>query len=122
MSPAEQASAGIEEHIYATVQSMKVRKRRRVGATETVGVSLDPGTKSALKKLAARKHQGNVSALITEMAEDAVRQAAFERAWAWYGGPELTDEARRRIDAGLEEGWLLARKYAAKTKRRRKAA
>lgn len=36
--------------------------------------------RSALKKLAAKKHQGNVSALIAEMAEDAVRQAAFEKA------------------------------------------
>ena len=101
---------------------MKVRKRRRGGATETVGVSLDPGTKRTLKKLAAQKHQGNVSALIAEMAEDAVRQAAFEKAWAWYGGPELTSEARDNIDAEFEEGWRLARKYAVKKKRRRKAA
>ena len=100
---------------------MKMRKRRRAGATETVGVSLDSGTKRTLKKLAAQKHQGNVSALIAEMAEEAVRQAAFEKAWAWYGGPELTSEARDRIDAELEEGWRLARKYGAKKKRRRKA-
>ena len=101
---------------------MKIRKRRRAGATETVGVSLDPGTKRTLKKLAAQKHHGNVSALIAEMAEDAARQAGFEKAWAWYGGPELTSEARDRVDAELEEGWRLARKYAAKKKRRRKAA
>jgi hypothetical protein len=109
-------------HLYATVQGMKIKKRRRAGASETVGVSLDPGTKRTLKKLAAQKHQGNVSALIAEMAEDAVRQAAFENAWAWYGGPELTSEARGRIDAELEEGWRLARKYVARKKRRRKVA
>lgn len=101
---------------------MNIRKRRRSGATETVGVSLDPGTKRKLKKLAAEKHHGNVSALIAEMAEGAVRQAAFEKAWTWYGGPDLTNEDRDRIDAELEEGWRLARKYAAKKKRRRKAA
>jgi hypothetical protein len=101
---------------------MKLGKRRRAGATETVGVSLDPGTKRKLKRLAAEKHQGNVSALIAEMAEDAVRQGAFEKAWAWYGDPELTSEARERIDTELEEGWRLARKHAAKKKRRRKAA
>ena len=56
------------------------------------------------------------------MAEEAVRQAAFEEAWAWYGGPERTSEARDRIDAELEEGWRRARKYKAKKKRRRKAA
>jgi len=101
---------------------MKTRKRRRAGATETVGVSLDPGTKRTLKKLAAQKHQGNVSALIAEMAADAVRQAAFEKAWGWYGGSDLTNEDRDRIDAELEEGWRLARKYAAKKKRGRKPA
>ena len=99
-----------------------MRKRRRAGATETVGVSLDSGTKRTLKKLAAQKHQGNVSALIAEMAEEAVRQAAFEKAWAWYGGPKLTDEVRSSVDAELEEGWNLARKHAAKKKRRRRAA
>jgi hypothetical protein len=98
-----------------------VTKRRRSGATETVGVSLDPGTKQKLKELAAQKHQGNVSALIAEMAEDAIRKAAFEKAWAWYGGPELTNEARGRIDAEFEQGWNLARKHV-KKKRRRKAA
>ena len=107
--------------LYATVQGMKIRKRRRAGATETVGVSLDPVTKRTLKKLAALRHQGNVSALIAEMTEDAVRQAAFDRAWAWYSGPELTDEARDRIDAELEEGWRLARKYAKKDRRRKTA-
>lgn len=101
---------------------MKTRKRRRTGATETVGVSLDPGTKRKLKELAAQKHEGNVSALIAEMTEDAVRQGAFEKAWAWYGGPEPTNEARNRIDAEIEEGWNLARKQAAKKKRRRNNA
>ncbi|HEY2383140.1 MAG TPA: hypothetical protein VGK48_18345 [Terriglobia bacterium] len=101
---------------------MKAKRQRRAGATETVGVSLDPATKRMLKKLAAQKHQGNVSALIAEMAENAVRQSAFEKAWAWYGGPELTNEARDNIDAELEEGWRLARRLVAKKKRRRKAA
>jgi len=108
--------------LYATVQGMKPIRRRRVGATETVGVSLDPATKRKLKQLAAQKHAGNVSALIAEMAEDAVRRAAFEKAWAWYGGPELTNEGRSSVDAELEEGWNLARKHGAKKKRRRRAA
>jgi hypothetical protein len=64
---------------HATVEGMKARKRRRAGATETVGVSLDAETKRQLKALAEERHQGNVSALITEMTEAAVRQAAFER-------------------------------------------
>jgi hypothetical protein len=89
---------------------MKPAKRRRVGATETIGVSLDPDTKRKLKRLAAEKHQGNVSALISEMTEEADRRAAFERAWQWYGGPEPSDAARATIDAELEEGWRLAKK------------
>jgi hypothetical protein len=97
-------------------------KKRRSGATETIGVSLDPETKRKLKELAAEKHHGNVSALIAEMTEEAIRQAAFERAWRWYGGPELTDDARAAIDAQFNEGWALARKHAAKKKRKRKDA
>ena len=101
---------------------MKLRKRRRAGATETIGVSIDPATKRKLKELAAEKHQGNVSALIAEMTQEAVRQAAFERVWRWYGGPEPTEDAKRSIDAEFEEGWELARKHASKKKRRRKSA
>ncbi len=101
---------------------MKRSKKRRAGATETIGVSVDPETKRKLKELADEKHGGNVSALIAEMAEEAVRQAAFERAWRWYGGPEPSPETCAKIDAELEEGWKLARKHAAKTKAKRKSA
>jgi hypothetical protein len=100
---------------------MKSKRSRRAGATETIGVSLDPETKRRLRELAAAKHGGNVSALITEMTDAAVRQAAFERAWRWYGGGEPSDVTREKIDAALEEGWAHARKHAPK-KRRRSAA
>lgn len=95
----------------------KHTKRRRAGATETIGVSVDAETKRKLKALAKEKHNGNVSALITEMTEAAVQQAAFERAWRWYGGPDLSDAERARIDAELEEGWSLARKSVRKPRR-----
>jgi hypothetical protein len=98
------------------------RKQRRPGATETIGVSLDPDTKRLLKALAEEKHRGNVSALISDMTAEAVRQAAFERAWRWYGGPDPTDAARAKIDAELEEGWKLARKHTTKKRRGRRAA
>ena len=100
---------------------MIAKRKRRTGATETVGVSLDSSTKRKLKALAAEKHHGNVSALITEMTEAAVRRAAFERAWRWYGGSEPSETVRAKIDADLEEGWALARNVA-KTKRKRKTA
>ncbi|MBI2892336.1 MAG: hypothetical protein HYY06_02210 [Deltaproteobacteria bacterium] len=89
---------------------MTPKRKRRAGATETIGVSLDMETKRKLKELARERHQGNVSALITEMTEAAIRQAAFERAWRWYGGPEPSDGARNEIDRELEEGWALARR------------
>ena len=101
---------------------MKPSRPRRAGATETIGVSLDVETKRKLKALAADRHHGNVSALITEMTEEAVRQAAFERAWRWYGGPEPSDATRAKIDAELEEGWALARKQARRRPRRKTAA
>lgn len=85
-------------------------RKRRPGATATIGVSLE--VRQKLKELAADRHEGNVSELITEMTEDAVQRVAFERAWQWYGGPELTDRQRARIDKKLEEGWELARKQA----------
>jgi hypothetical protein len=101
---------------------MKPKRSRRAGATETVGVSLDVETKRKLKALAEERHNGNVSALISEMTEAAVRSAAFERAWRWYGGEEPSDAVRSRIDADLEEGWALARKHAGKKSRRKTAA
>jgi hypothetical protein len=94
------------------------KKRRRPGATETIGVSLDRETKRVLKAMADERHGGNVSALITEMTVGAVRQAAFERAWRWYGGSEPTDAERAKLDAELDEGWSLARKHAGKKRPR----
>lgn len=86
-----------------------------------MGISIDAKTKQTLKALAKERHRGNVSALITEMTEATVRQAAFERAWQWYGGPDLSDAARVRIDAQLEEGWRLAKKPRTASKRRKAA-
>jgi hypothetical protein len=99
-----------------------MKRTRRPGATETIGVSLDADTKRKLKRLAEQKHQGNVSALITEMTEAAVRQAAFERAWRWYGGPLPTAATRAALDAELEEGWELARRHTGKKAKRKAAA
>jgi hypothetical protein len=75
---------------------------------------VSPVTKKLLKAAAKERHGGNVSALIEELAGELRRQQALDRLWAWYGGPELTDEERRRIDAEL---------YPTKpVRRRRKAA
>lgn len=85
-------------------------KKRRPGATETFSVSVDRITKRRLKTLARARHGGNVSALITELALEGERQAAFERAWQWYGGPEPTADELAMLRAEWEEGWKLARR------------
>jgi hypothetical protein len=95
-------------------------KQRRAGATETFSVSVDRQTKQRLKTLAELRHSGNVSALITELALEGERQAAFDRAWAWYGGPEPTPEESAAIRSEWQEGWSLARK--SKKQKRKKAA
>jgi len=71
--------------------------KRRPGKTKTIGISVTKETLALLKKRANRLHGGNVSALITEYAEQAKRDEAFDRAWAWYGGPEPTPEERIEI-------------------------
>ena len=92
----------------ATPLSMK--KSRRPGATETFSVSVDSDTKRRLKVLAEARHGGNVSALITELSIEGERQAAFERAWQWYGGREPTPAESAAIRAEWKEGWQIARK------------
>jgi hypothetical protein len=97
-----------------------MKRKRRAGATETFSVSVDRETKRRLKALAKVKYGGNVSALVTELAREGERQAAFERAWEWYGGPEPTPRDAAAIRAEWEEGWALARR-GSKAKRGRAA-
>ena len=91
---------------------MSAKRPRRAGATETFSVSVDRATKRRLKKLAEAKWGGNVSALITELSIEGERQAAFERAWQWYGGPEPTPEQSAALHADWQEGWKLARRHS----------
>jgi hypothetical protein len=52
------------------------KRTRRLGATETFSVSVDAETKRALKALAKSEFGGNLSALVTDLAEDARRRLA----------------------------------------------
>ena len=58
--------------------NVNMKKARRAGATETFSVSVDPKTKQALRALANRDFGGNLSALVTELAEEARRRMAAE--------------------------------------------
>ena len=53
-----------------------MKRTRRAGASETFSVSVDPETKRALRALANRDFGGNLSALITDLAEEARRRMA----------------------------------------------
>ena len=71
----------------------------RAGRTKTTSFSLDKATLKNLKALAARRHKGNVSALLAEIA---VREAKFTAAEAFFekhGVPPLGEQDMERIEA-----------------------
>jgi hypothetical protein len=71
----------------------------RPGKTRTTSFSLDEPTLRNLKALAARRHHGNVSALLAEIATREAKFAAAEAFFAKYGVPPLTAEASEAIEA-----------------------
>src|SRR5262245_61196676 len=84
------------------MQSTMAAKRKRAGKTETFSVSVDHATKAQLKAAADRLHGGNMSRLFSAVARRLTEDAAFERAWQWYGGPEPTDDETAAIDAWID--------------------
>lgn len=71
----------------------------RAGRTRTTSFSLDEATLANLKALAARRHKGNVSALLAEFAQREAKLLAAERLFETYGVPPLDDAAAERLDA-----------------------
>jgi len=71
----------------------------RSGRTKTTSFSLDDLTLKNLKALAARRHNGNVSALLAEVATREAKFAAAEAYFDKYGVPPLSAEAIERIEA-----------------------
>jgi hypothetical protein len=86
----------------------------RPGRTKTTSFSLDEATLKSLKALAARRHKGNVSALLAEVASREARFAAAEAYFEKYGILPLDEAALERIEAE----W----RGEAPRKRRRRAA
>ena len=86
----------------------------RPGKTRTTSFSLDDATLRNLKALAARRHKGNVSALLAEIAAREAKFAAAEAFFEKYGIPPLDGESIERI----EGEW----RRVTTTKRRRRAA
>jgi hypothetical protein len=77
-------------------------KKTRRGKTLTFSVSVDASTKAQLQAAAARLHEGNMSRLFTAVARRLTEEAAFGRAWRWYGGPLPTDVENAAIDAWID--------------------
>jgi len=94
-----------------------MKRARRRGATETFSVSVDPETKRALRKLAAAEFGGNLSALVTDFAEEARRRMAAAAYLRARGIPKLTHTEALAIEAELEREIA-----AAAPRRRRKGA
>lgn len=86
----------------------------RAGRTKTTSFSLDDATLKNLRALAARRHKGNVSALLAEIASREAKFAAAEKYFEKYGVPPLDEEAIERVEAE----W----RSEAPKKRRRRAA
>lgn len=91
------------------------RKPRRAGATETFSVSVDPETKRALRALAKQDFNGNLSALVTDLAEEARRRLAAGAYLRRHGIPIASSDEADRLQAAVE-----AEVKAAKVVRRRR--
>jgi hypothetical protein len=95
--------------------SMKKRSRR-LGATETFSVSVDPETKRALRALADSAFGGNLSALVTNLAEEARRRLAAGAYLRRHRLPELAHDEADAVQARIDREAAAWRKR--KTKRR----
>ena len=89
---------------------MKTKKRRRSGATSTFSVSVDPETKRALRALADSDFGGNLSAAITDLAEDARRRMAARAYTKRHGFTVPTREEVEAIEAEIRREIASARR------------
>jgi hypothetical protein len=88
---------------------------KRSGTTEKVSVSLQRELLKTLKRRAKRLYAGNLSAVLTEVAEAAARLEAQDDLIRHFGWGPLSDAERAEIDAE----WYAP---SAKNKRKKKTA
>jgi hypothetical protein len=86
---------GVGQCYSASMRAERTRKTR---------FSLDDLTLKNLKALAARRHKGNVSALLAELAAREAKFAAAEAYFDKYGIPPLSAAAIERIEAEWRGG------------------
>jgi hypothetical protein len=85
-------------------------KQRRTGATETFSVSVDPETKRALRALADSAFGGNLSALVTDLAEEARRRMAAGTYLRRHGMADMTSKEADAIQTQIEREVSASRK------------
>lgn len=90
------------------------KKSRRTGATETFSISVDPETKRALRALADSDFNGNLSALVTDLAEEARRRMAAGAYLTRHGIAEPTKAEADSLQAEVD------REVAARRRRRKR--
>jgi hypothetical protein len=81
---------------------MMRKRQRRPGATETFSVSVDPETKAALRALADSDFGGNLSALVTDLAEEARRRKAAGEYLRRHGIAPLTKRGAVELQAEID--------------------
>ena len=91
------------------------RKTRRTGATETFSVSVDATTKRALRWLANSDFNGNLSALVTDLAEDARRRMAAGAYLKRQGIAPLTKAEAELVEAAINREVLASKKRRKRT-------
>lgn len=89
-------------------------KQRRTGATETFSVSVDPETKQALRALADSAFGGNLSALVTDLAEEARRRMAAGKYLKRHGVAGVTDQEADTIQLQIKREIAASRKPRSK--------
>ena len=72
---------------------------KRAGTTEKVSVSLQGDLLKTLRRRAKRLYAGNLSAVLTEVAEAAARLEAQDDLIEHFGWGPLSDRERAEIDA-----------------------
>ena len=75
------------------------RRMKRAGNTEKVSVSFQKGLLKILRQRAKRLYSGNLSAVLTEVAEAAARLEAQDDLIKHFGWGPLSDGERAEIDA-----------------------
>ncbi len=98
------------------------KRMKRKGETVTFSVSVDRDTKELLREVADRSYQGNVSALITQIAQQAARQEAARDLLKSHGRTPLTDEEANAFEDAISAELADQRPAKQKKRKARRAA